>query len=174
MKPRKQSDAECMYCPRCGDEYRLGIKNCAECKIALVSGKELNSQEQGMQQTEPIQPGEELVAVQAGTILQMRQLQEFLTRAGLASLVTPGADGHCHSGCKGPEVELQVRKGDYQAVLQTLAEEHRQATRLDAHEVQPGSGTVYDTELEQASCPACGCLFSTKSTLCPDCGLRFV
>ena len=32
MKPRKQFDAERMYCPRCGDAYRLGIKNCAECK----------------------------------------------------------------------------------------------------------------------------------------------
>lgn len=77
MKPRKQFDAECMYCPRCGDEYCLGIKNCAECKIALVSGKELNSQEQGMQQTEPIQPGEELVAVQAGQFYKCGNCRSF-------------------------------------------------------------------------------------------------
>ena len=172
---RRQYEADCMYCPQCGDEYRAEITTCAECKVPLVSGV-LMAQGGGKNGAVPvyraIEPHEELVAVRQGPILLIRQLEEYLRSVGLASLIGPGEDG-CKSGCRGPEVELKVRASEVKEVYEALAQEHRQNTGLwePEHEL---AGARFEVEVGQAACPACGCLFSADTILCPDCGLRFV
>ncbi|MGI6639853.1 MAG: hypothetical protein ACOX4Z_12675 [Desulfobulbus sp.] len=173
----RQFEADCMYCPQCGDEYRPEISICAECQVALVSGAQLaksGTQEAGPQYTE-IETHEELTAVRQGPVLQMRQLQDYLRASGLASLLTPGADGCCTKGCRGPEVELRVRTSELTLVLAALEQEHRQSTGLLDHIHNRNlAGAAFEVEVGQAACPACGCLFATDAPLCPDCGLRFV
>ncbi len=169
---RHEYDEDCMYCPQCGDEYRAEISTCAECKVALVSGARMAASLRGPVY-QAIEPHEELVAVRRGPLLHIRQLEDYLRRAGLASIVTPGEDGRCASGCRGPEVELKVRAKEVEPVLAALAEEHRKSTGLDLHD-ESFNGALFDVEVGQAACPACGCLFSTDTVLCPDCGLRFV
>lgn len=172
IKQRHEYDEDCMYCPQCGDEYRAEITTCAECKIALVPGA-LMAQAAAGPVYRPIETHEELVAVRHGPLLLIRQLEEYLRSAGLASLVTPGEDGRCATGCRGPEVELKVRATEVEQVLAALDEEHRRSTGLGLHD-ESLNGALYEMEVGQAACPACGCLFSADTVLCPDCGLRFV
>lgn len=169
---RREYDEDCMYCPQCDDEYRAEIRTCAECKIALVPGARMAAMLEGPVYR-AIEPHEELVTVRRGPLLMIRQLEDYLRKAGLASLVTPGEDGRCAGGCRGPEVELKVRASEVEQVLAALAEEHRKSTGLDLHD-ESLNGALFDVEVGRAACPACGCLFSTDTILCPDCGLRFV
>lgn len=169
---RREYEADCMYCPQCGDEYRAEITTCAECKVALISGAHM-AQGKTAPQYRAIAPHEELVAVRRGPLLLVRQWEDYLRRAGLASLVTPGEDGRCATGCRGPEVELRVRASEVDQAMAVLAEEHRQSTGLGQHD-ESLNGALFEVEVSQAACPACGCLFSADTVLCPDCGLRFV
>ncbi|NLZ17727.1 MAG: hypothetical protein GX087_08365 [Desulfobulbaceae bacterium] len=170
-RTRTKFDLDCMYCPQCGDEYRAEITTCAECKVALVSGA-LMAESTMPPVYREIEPHEELLAVRRGPILLIRQLQAYLRSVGLASLIGPGEDG-CKSGCRGPEVELKVRASEAEEVYAALAQEHRQSTGLWEPE-HALAGARFDVEVGQAACPACGCLFSADTVLCPDCGLRFV
>lgn len=169
---RHEYDEDCMYCPQCGDEYRAEISTCAECKVALIPGARMAEAQQGPVYR-AIEPHEELVAVRRGPLFLIRQWEDYLRAAGLASIVSPGEDGRCTSGCRGPEVELKVRASEQDQALAALAEEHRQSTGLDLHD-ESLNGARFDVDVGQAACPACGCLFSTDTILCPDCGLRFV
>jgi hypothetical protein len=109
-----------------------------------------------------------LVEVRRGPILQIKALQAHLLEAGLASLIGAENGGGC--GCRGPEVILQVREQDLNAVMVVLAEEYRQSTGLAGHDIR-FAAAVYDDQTEEALCPACGFRFSTRETACPDCGL---
>ncbi len=169
-----QFEADCMYCPQCGDEYRPEIRRCASCGVALVAGREMLRAAATAPVYREIEPHEKLRTVQRGPILQMRQLQDCLRTAGLASLLAPCKDG-CRSGCRGAEAELQVRVSELELVETALEREYRQSTALSGHDAETGlSGALFAMEVKQAACPACGCLFSTDAPLCPDCGLRFV
>lgn len=165
----RRFETDCMYCPQCGDEYRLEIRTCAACGVALVTGTEMAQATPAYREITPL---DRLRTVRRGSIPHIRQLQACLRAAGLASLVAPKADGHC-SSCRGPEVELRVRAAEVEQVEAVLAREYRQSTALAEHAGE-AAGTLFDLQVGQAACPACGCLFSTDAILCPDCGLRFV
>ena len=166
-------DPECAYCLRCGDEYRAEIRTCASCGIALVSGAHLlarQSRQNAADRTLTIEPDEPLVAVRRGPLAQIKALHGYLVDRGLPSLVTKEEGGAC--GCRGPEVVLQVREADLDEVMAALAQEYLHSTGLAEHDTRFAGG-VYDAGAAEAICPACGCRFSTTSTVCPDCGLCF-
>ena len=165
------------YCPQCGDEYRAEITRCAGCGCVLHTGSQvLAARAAGMDGTvptiHPIQPGEPLVALRQGPVLQIKQLREHLLRHGLPALAGSEQGAACATGCRGPEVQLRVREADLPAVLAVLAAEYRQSTGLKDHDLSLVS-EVYDAGADEATCPACGCCFATSLTACPDCGLCF-
>jgi len=57
-------------------------------------------------------------------------------------------------------------------VLVVLEQEYVQSTCLAEHDIT-NAGAVFDTNAGEATCPACGCQFSTDLLSCPDCGLCF-
>jgi hypothetical protein len=167
-------DPELRYCPRCGDEYRAHVTTCAACSIDLLSGKQMLALQAERQQrrsrTLDIHPDEPVVTVRKGPLLQIKALRAILLDRGLPSLVVKESGGAC--GCHGPELLLQVRESDLPDVMTELAEEYRQSTGLADHDTC-FAGAVYNAEVAEAVCPACGCLFATRLTACPDCGLCF-
>lgn len=168
-------DPDCGYCPQCGGEYRAGIQCCADCAVALVSGRELLARQQNSSPSavrRPISPDDELVGIQKGPLLQMQMAQALLKREGIPSLAA-AESGSCGSGgCGGPSLVIQVRRADAEEAMAVLAREHLRATGLQEHDLVLAEA-VFDAAAESALCPACGCQFSTAQTACPDCGLCF-
>lgn len=170
---RDQIDPELKYCPQCGDEYQAEIRTCVECDQRLVLGREILAAAPGRQaktmSPAKIEAGDAVVSIRKGPMLQIKELQATVQRHGLPARILK-EEGQC--GCRGPEVSLQVREIDLQAVMAVLAEEYRQTTGLADHDTR-FAGAVFDDQHEEAVCPACGCRFSTQLTICPDCGLCF-
>ena len=86
-------EADCNYCPKCGDEYRAEIKTCPACSIALESGSEklaiLRQQETGSpSRSMEISADDELVAVQIGKLGDLKPLQQLLKAAYVPSLLS--------------------------------------------------------------------------------------
>ena len=170
-------EPELNYCPRCGEEYRAEIPACADCGCDLLTGRQVlaalaRQAEAAASAVNPIQPGEPLVAIRKGPVLQIKQLRDELLRQGIAALAGTENGAACATGCRGPEVLLQVRESDLPAVMAVLAMEYRQSTSLADHDLSL-VGEVYDAGADEATCPACGCRFATSLTTCPDCGLCF-
>jgi len=164
-------DPELNYCPRCREEYRADIATCADCSIALISGwqmRDLHGSKPGRSMV--ITEGEPVCTVRKGGLQAIKDLQEYLRRQGLPSLVAKEPGAAC--GCRGVEVLLQVREEDLAEVLKMLAREHWETTGLADHDAC-SVGAVYNPEAGEAICPACGCRFSTSLAECPDCGLCF-
>jgi hypothetical protein len=168
-------DPELQYCPRCLDEYRADILTCAACGIALQSGQQMldrqakDKQHRAARSLE-IAPEEMLLTVRKGPVMQIKELQAYLLHQGIPSLAFKEHGASC--GCRGGELALQVRENDLAEVMTALAQEFRQSTGVMEHDTR-FADAVYDTEAAEAVCPACGCLFSTRLTACPDCGLCF-
>lgn len=166
-------DPELNYCPCCREEYRADIVTCADCGIALISGQQMQTLhgagvEPGRSMV--ITEGEPVCTVRKGGLQAIKNLQEYLRRHGLPSLVAKEPGAAC--GCRGVEVLLQVREEDLAEVLKVLAQEHWETTALADHDTCPVDA-VYNPEAGEAVCPACGCRFSTSLAECPDCGLCF-
>ena len=66
----------------------------------------------------------------------------------------------------------EVREQELPQVRTVLAEEYWQSTGLDDHDTR-FADAVFDDQIDEAQCPACGHRFSTRETTCPDCGLCF-
>lgn len=169
-------DPDLQYCPQCGDEYRSEITRCAACTVGLISGKAIIEQRQQGEQKQaerrrPINPDDNLVNIQKGPVLQMQMVQSVLKRAGIPSL-TVNESGSCGQGCCGPSLVIQIRMSDLEDAQTILAEEYIRSTGLHDHDLS-AAGVVFDTEVDSALCPACGCCFSTTQNTCPDCGLCF-
>ncbi|WP_035245007.1 zinc ribbon-containing (seleno)protein DG [Desulfogranum mediterraneum] len=173
----EQIEAELKYCPRCGEEYRPEISQCAACSLELIQGARLReilaqqARAQGERSLE-IAAGEELVTIRQGPLLQIKALQAYLIEHSLPSLIAAETQAGCTKGCCGSEVLLQVRLADLEEVLAVLAQEHQRSTGLAEFDTTH-SGAVYDPTAAEATCPACGSCFSTQSTVCPECGLCF-
>ncbi len=169
-------DPELKYCPRCHDEYRAEITTCVECNLELLTGgqmEELIQQQEAKKSARSMElhPDDEMVNIRKGPVLQMKELQIVLEREGIPSL-TIKDDSGCGQGCCGPELLLQVRMADIQDVFAVLEEEHERSTGLNDHDTSHAAA-VFNTAAEKATCPACGCSFSTTLSCCPDCGLCF-
>jgi hypothetical protein len=172
----KNIDPDLNYCPHCNDEYRAEISTCAACGIDLLSGDQMlalftdRNRPQTTSRSLEIHPEESVLTVRKGPVLQIKELQAYLLRGGIPSLALKENGAAC--GCRGVELLLQVRENDLPAVMTALEQEYRHSTRLSDHDTR-FAGAVYNVEAAEATCPACGCQFSTSLTACPDCGLCF-
>ncbi|MCI5220061.1 MAG: hypothetical protein D3914_12955, partial [Candidatus Electrothrix sp. LOE2] len=98
MKQRIEADLQ--YCPKCMDEYRAEITTCAACHIPLVSGKKMLQARQEREQTGRtlvISPDDELVSIRKGPLVQMKDFQVMLKRAGIPSIAV-SEDSNCGQG----------------------------------------------------------------------------
>ena len=177
---RADIDPDCNYCLACEEEYRAGITHCADCGQELVSGAMLLQQKPERMQAVSgetlagIAPGEPLLTIFKGPLLQVKQLHYNLGLQGIATLIAGGAAHGCSSaGCRGPELVLQARREDLPAIMAAMEREHQRATGLNDHD-RTFAGEVYNVQIEEAICPACGCRFATSSPECPECGLCFL
>jgi predicted Zn-ribbon and HTH transcriptional regulator len=165
------------YCPQCNDEYRAEIGACATCGVALLTGLEMQARmaahrEEKSPRSLEIFPDEPMTTIRKGPVLAMKQLQAYLLQQGIPSLATKESPENCTKGCRGSELLLQVRTSDLREVAAVLEEEYRQTTGLSDHDTSLADA-VYNVEVQEAVCPACGFRFTTSSTSCPDCGLCF-
>jgi len=174
MKFRVEPDMQ--YCPQCQDEYRAGVVVCATCGVELISGVQMqelldrkNKRTAG--RATAITPEDELVDIIKGKIINVKSVQSLLSSEGIPSLIA-GDSASCGKGCCGTDVRLQVRTADLPEVMALLAREHLQTTGLTDHD-SSYVDAVYDPGAGAATCPACGCTFSTENKTCPDCGLCF-
>lgn len=118
-----------------------------------------------------IRPEDELVDIRKGPVLEIKELQAALKREGIPSMAY-SADGGCGKGCCGTDLLLRVKMEDVQDVVAVFEQEHIRSTGLSDHDTHHG-GAVFNAAAEAATCPACGCSFSTNNSTCPDCGLCF-
>ncbi len=170
-------ESDLKYCPQCADEYRAEIEICAACGLELLTGVQmqavLDARGQGkVPRSLEIFPDEAMTTIRKGPVLQMKQLQSYLLQQGIPSLAVKESPENCSKGCRGAELLLQVRTSDLREVAAALEQEHRQSTGLSDHDTSL-AGAIYNVDVKEATCPACGFRFSTSSTACPDCGLCF-
>jgi len=169
-------DPELKYCPQCNDEYRADITECASCSVELLSGTQMLEIEERKNSCCPsrsmdIHPDDELVDIRKGAVLEIKQAQAFLKREGFPSLVA-GDKKSCGKGCCGTEVLLRVRRSDIEEILPIFQREHIVNTGLHEHDMNYVDA-VFNPSSGEATCPACGCCFTTQNRTCPDCGLCF-
>lgn len=169
-------DCEMNYCPSCGDEYRVDIRNCVACNIPLISGKEkldriIVTQEALGERSMDISPEDELISIRKGPLKDMKSLQKLLAKDRIPTILA-GDEGSCAKGCCGPELYLQIKKADMQMATDVLAREFIKSTALDSHDLS-NAAAVFDHLAAETVCPACGCRFSPTVGACPECGLCF-
>jgi predicted amidophosphoribosyltransferase len=174
---QRKRDPELNYCPRCDDEYRSDMSVCADCGVALVSGREKIAGEEGAAlKKEPrsmeLSADDDLVNIRKGPLLEMKKMQQLLASEQIPSLIAGEKSGNCGKGCCGVELYLQIKRDDGDLALAVLARDFHRSTALDHHDLTHVE-SVYDQGVSKTVCPACGCRFSTNNTTCPDCGLCF-
>lgn len=75
----------------------------------------------------------------------------------------------CTRGCS-VTVEVKFYEKDLEKIRAYLQDEFRkQVEGLDIN--FEALNSVYDPAMKEATCPACGAIFSTSEKECPDCGL---
>ncbi|PIE56445.1 MAG: hypothetical protein CSA34_03830 [Desulfobulbus propionicus] len=166
-------EPELKYCLRCQDEYRQEVTHCAECGLALTSGRDLlGKANQQLASRKKRTIDEPMVAVRKGPVQQIKQDQALLAEHGLAS-VADGSDPSCSKGCCGrAELMLYVHEADLQAVMELFQEDYIRTTGIEA---LTSTGAVYQGDGAEITCPACGYIFATdEQAKCPDCGLCFM
>jgi len=169
-------DPDLKYCPQCRDEYRAEIERCATCGVELLSGRRMLEMEERQKarmasRSMTISPDDELVDIRKGTVIDIKQLQSLLEKEGIPALAV-GDPASCGGGCCGTGLILRVRMEDARDAAEVLSREYFQSTRLADHDISYAN-EVLNTAALEATCPACGCRFSTRESVCPDCGLCF-
>lgn len=177
QEPLCDFDAEMNYCPQCNEEYRIDILHCVACDIPLVSGVSKRKEFLAALQAQPtlsmeMNASDPVVTIQQGPMKEIKELKMVLAAKSIPAILA--SEGPARAGCcGGPQLMLQVRVLDQQKALEILAEEFRQKTHLDNHDIS-SLEHVYDDNLDETHCPGCNCCFSTKEPACPECGLTFV
>jgi len=84
-------------------------------------------------------------------------------------------DETCKMGCRGVRVEVWANETDVPAIMQIIKQEKLELLANEGTDVDHERiNQVFDTNAEQAICPACGASFSTTLKECPECGLVFI
>jgi len=119
-----------------------------------------------------IKPGDELIAIQKGNLLDMKRVRNLLAGHNIPALIVK--DEQCRSGCcGGVEVVLQIRWDDRERAAFLLQEEHERTTG-GKFEQDQGEDSIFNPDAQLAVCPACGHSFPPNGPDCPDCGLCFM
>lgn len=163
------------YCPRCDDEYREDIEYCVGCKIRLITGADKlarlsDSQKRKEGRGAVITADDDVVRIHRGALLELKHFEELFAAENIANIIE-GDERSCGKNCCPSVFYLLVRREDAMDAMVILQKEFKRLTGLDEHEPVSGTDTVFDLHAVEATCPACGCTFSTSITTCPDCGL---
>jgi hypothetical protein len=67
---------------------------------------------------------------------------------------------------------LEVRTEDAERAMFIMMEDYRKSTALDSHGLVTNEA-VFDEQASRTVCPACGCIFTPRVRICPECGLSF-
>jgi hypothetical protein len=77
----------------------------------------------------------------------------------------------CTRGCS-KTLEVWAKEKDFPVLGEHFQKDHQKM--MEGLDFNPElMDATFDPNKEEATCPACGTVFSTKSTECPDCGLMF-
>lgn len=98
------------------------------------------------------------------------RLKSQLTQQGIA-IETAFNHSTCTTGCS-PSLEVWAHEEDAPTIADFIREETRAKIRAEGGDPDLAEA-VFDTNLAEATCPACATVFSTKSRECPECGLGF-
>jgi uncharacterized OB-fold protein len=160
-------------CPSCGGEFVPHVSECPDCRVALVHADELAAR----RERELAAPGpglEDAALLRRGTTLQLRELAEALTAAGIACGIDTDPPGAAIRGSA-----RVSRMGSFgQDVQLALYVEARDYTAANAVADQWLAGSAPGAELAQpagelAHCPACGEAIAEGAAACAACGLEF-
>lgn len=170
-------DPELKYCPKCNDEYRSDIENCAGCNVPLITGAQRLAIEEERQRkiagrSTTLSINDDLVTIHRGTLHDAKRLEVLMADERIGTLLA-GDDNSCGKGCCPSYFDLKVRREDAADAMKIIDEEFRRSTGIDAHEMGDHADAVFNPHAAEAVCPACGTKFPTATTTCPDCGLCF-
>lgn len=169
-------DPELNYCPLCRDEYRADISLCGSCGKELIAGEQLLKETGREERAEPldmeIREDDTLVALQAGALLDMKNLKNVLARNSVPALLIKDENSR-GGGCCGPPIVLHIRDHDIDRAAAVLREEHARTTRINEF-TSVSAEAVFDPQASRVVCPACSHEFTPEGSDCPDCGLNFL
>ena len=174
-QPGSAIDCGLKYCPQCGDEYRAEIVRCAGCNVDLITGTERLAMDQARNRgrtdrSMEIVAGDTLVTLRSGQLKDIKLLQKQLAGERIPSIIGGEGGACCRSGCRGPELQLQVRETDVQDALAVLAHDFRNSTALYDHDLTHLQA-AFDPRTAADRCPDCGTRFAPAAATCPECGL---
>lgn len=97
-----------------------------------------------------------------------KTFQDDLLKDGI-EIVLNHNEQTCTRGCS-VTVEVLGYEKDLESISKKYQDNYQQLT--DGHDVNwEVANSVFDSNAAEATCPACGFLFSTAKSECPDCGL---
>ena len=169
-------DPEYNYCPSCHDEFMPKAQTCLSCNVTLLSGSEMLKHKLKVNQEKIARKGDltgndEIVTVHKAALAEIKKLEKLCQDENIGVLVV-SEDGGCNKGCCPSSYYLQVRKEDGMVALALIKKEFARTTGVNEQDLIHADN-VFDGNVNQAICPACGFLFQTTTTTCPDCGLCF-
>ena len=111
----------------------------------------------------------DLIKIGVMNLAEAKDLQTSLEKVGV-ELILNHNESTCTRGCS-VTVELHAKESDLPKVNQMYHEKFSKL--LEGHDFDPEVlNSVFDASAEKAQCPACGHIFSTTQSECPDCGLN--
>jgi len=86
-------DINCYYCPKCGDEYRSNIAQCASCNVALNSGSDkltalLQEEKNRAARTMDISINDHLITVYGGKVRELKAIRYLLAKESIPAILT--------------------------------------------------------------------------------------
>jgi rubrerythrin len=103
-------------------------------------------------------------------IEEAKRLQDKMHESGV-ELKLQFDEQTCQRGCA-KTVEILAQEKDLAQLGEHMGKEYQKS--LEGMDVNWDlMNEVFDPNKEQATCPACGFVFSTSESACPDCGLVF-
>ena len=112
----------------------------------------------------------DLIALGTLGLNEAKDLRGKCEKQGI-ELVLNHNEASCTRGCA-VTVEVLINPQDIEVFSKIQGEEY--AKMLEGMDVNLEQiNSVYDENSAEATCPACGTIFSTSQTECPDCGLNF-
>ncbi len=110
----------------------------------------------------------ELMRIAVMGLQEAKDLKKDCEALG-ADIVLNHNDQTCNRGCA-VTVEVHAYEKDLPIIQKVYSDKYQKL--LDGHNVDLDViNSVFDTNQDSATCPACGFKFSTTNTECPDCGL---